>query len=62
MKCNVGGPDRFLRILAGIVIVSLGIVYESWLGVIGVVPLLTGITGWCPAYLPFKVSTCKRQT
>jgi len=62
MKCNVGGPDRFLRILAGIVIVSLGIVYESWLGVIGVVPLLTGITGWCPAYLPFKISTCKRES
>ncbi|MCM8922019.1 MAG: DUF2892 domain-containing protein, partial [Candidatus Thiodiazotropha sp.] len=30
----------------------------SW-GAIGLIPLLTGVIGWCPAYLPFGLSSCK---
>lgn len=60
MKCNVGKVDRILRIIAGIVIISAGIYTQSWLGVIGVVPLFTGIVRWCPAYLPFRISTVKK--
>lgn len=53
MKCNVGKTDRMLRIAAGLVIIGLGAVYQNWLGAIGLVPLLTGIFRFCPAYLPF---------
>ena len=53
MKCNVGKTDRMLRIVAGLAIMGAGVYFPSWLGAIGVVPLLTGIFRFCPAYLPF---------
>ncbi|WP_366943114.1 DUF2892 domain-containing protein [Zhongshania sp.] len=36
--------------------------FKSWLGAIGVVPLLTGALGWCPLYVPFGKSSCKTKT
>lgn len=62
MNKNVGDIDRIVRILAGIVILSLFFVLGEnyrWWALIGVVPLLTGFIGWCPAYLPFGIRTCK---
>jgi len=57
---NVGGVDRAVRIVAGLGILSLAFVgpQTSW-GYLGLVPLVTGLIGWCPAYLPFGVKTCK---
>lgn len=62
MKTNVGGIDRILRIVVGIVLVALAATgtIGAW-GYIGVVPILTGAIGWCPAYLPFGISTCKTK-
>ena len=59
MKCNVnvGKGDKIFRIILGIVILAIGFYYKSWWGVVGLVPLLTAVTGFCPAYMPFKVST-----
>lgn len=62
MKQNVGGIDRSIRIIAGLVILSLFFVLDEstrWWALIGLVPLLTGLIGWCPAYLPFGLRTCK---
>jgi hypothetical protein len=59
MKCNVGGVDRLLRIVLGLVIIALGIFYGSLMGLIGIIPLFTGIFKVCPVYIPFKFSTCK---
>ncbi len=62
MKENMGGMDRTLRIIAGLAILSLLFILEGnarWWGLVGLVPLLTGITGFCPAYLPFGISTNK---
>ncbi len=60
MNCNVGGIDRVLRILMGIALLSLVFIgpQTAW-GWIGVVPLLTGIFGFCPAYTLLGVKTCK---
>jgi hypothetical protein len=61
MKQNVGGIDRALRIVLGIVILSLFFVLDQdkrWWALLGAVPLLTGLIGWCPAYLPFGASSC----
>lgn len=60
MKSNVGGIDRMARIGAGVVLIALAAtgVIGMW-GWIGVVPLATGLIGWCPAYLPFGISSCK---
>lgn len=62
MKCNVGGIDRILRIVVGIVLIALALtgVVGVW-GWIGVVPLATGALGWCPAYLPLGIKTCKSE-
>lgn len=61
MKCNVGTTDRVIRIILGLVIIGLGVAYNSWLGAIGVVPIFTAAIGWCPIYLPIGVSTCKTK-
>ncbi len=62
MNANVGGIDRVARIVAGVVLIALGGTgtVGVW-GWIGVVPLATGLSGWCPAYLPFGLSTCKMK-
>lgn len=59
MKKNVGSLDKVLRWVIGLVIIALGILFQSWWGLIGILLLLTGSIGWCPLYLPFGLSTCK---
>lgn len=65
MAKNVGGIDRAIRVVAG-----LGLIAWAMLdpmspmmvaGPIGFIVLLTGIIGWCPAYMPFGFKTCKAQ-
>ena len=58
MKTNVGGIDRILRIIAGLALLGAGLAFKSWWGLIGLVPLLTAVLGWCPAYLPLGLNTC----
>jgi hypothetical protein len=57
MKCNVGKIDRLLRIFVGVFILTLGLLFQNWLGIIGIAPLVTGLVRWCPAYLPFGIKT-----
>lgn len=62
MQANVGDIDRALRVVAGIVLLSLVFILEGnarWWGLIGIVPIATGLLRWCPAYIPFGISTCK---
>ncbi|MBT8349678.1 MAG: DUF2892 domain-containing protein [Deltaproteobacteria bacterium] len=59
MKKNVGSVDRAIRIIAGLLIIFIGIYFKSWWGVIGLLPIATAALGWCPAYLPFGISSCK---
>lgn len=61
MQCNVGGVDKTMRIILGIVLVGAGIYFKSWWGAIGAIPLLTASIGWCPIYAPFGLSTCSRK-
>lgn len=59
MKCNMGKTDRIIRGIAGIGIIGAGVYFQDWWGAIGVIPLGTAITGLCPAYIPFGISSCK---
>jgi hypothetical protein len=61
MKKNVGKADKIVRIVIGVVILAVGYYFKSWWGLIGLVPILTAAIGWCPAYLPFGISTCKAK-
>lgn len=60
MKSNVGGIDKILRIIAGIVLIALAATgtIGVW-GYVGVALLLTGLLNFCPAYPLLGISTCK---
>ncbi|MDZ3823194.1 MAG: DUF2892 domain-containing protein [Pseudoxanthomonas sp.] len=62
MKANAGPVDRTLRILVGLAVLSLTVLgpRTSW-GLLGIVPLLTGLTGFCPAYAWLGISTCPKR-
>ena len=59
MKCNVGKTDKIIRVVIGLGLLAAGGYFKSRWGLIGLVPLLTAAIGFCPAYLPFGISTCK---
>ena len=61
MKANVGSIDRILRLVLGCALLGAGYYYKSWWGLIGLLPILTGLVRFCPAYLPFGMSTCARN-
>ena len=60
MKANVGNTDRIIRFVLGAVIIVVGFYFESWWGVVGVVPIITGLLNFCPAYNLIGVSTRKK--
>lgn len=57
MTCNMGKTDRTIRIVVGLAIIAAGVALKSWWGLVGAVPLVTAVVGWCPMYVPFKIST-----
>jgi hypothetical protein len=60
MTPNVGTIDRTLRLTVGISLVAAAALgYIGIWGYLGVLPILTGSFKFCPAYLPFGLSTCK---
>ena len=65
MKLNVGGFDKVVRIVAGLgLLVSVFVLQGNlrWFGLIGVVPLVTGLIGYCSLYSLFGLSTCPAKT
>ena len=59
MEKNVGSIDRVARIIVGVILIALVFFgpQTPW-GWIGVIPLLTAVIGWCPAYTVFGFRTC----
>ena len=59
---NVGKFERLIRVLVGCLIFYIGVISPLeptlW-GYVGLIPVITGILGWCPLYLPFKINTNK---
>lgn len=62
MTPNVGGIDRILRITVGVVLVALAatgtVGLWAW---VGLLPLATGLLGWCPPYGLLGINTCKNK-
>lgn len=59
MKCNMGNRDRIIRFFIGITILAAGAGLGCWWAWLGLIPIVTATIGWCPAYLPFGISSCK---
>jgi hypothetical protein len=60
MTRNMGTIDRSLRIVVGLALIGASL--AGWIGIwgwIGIVPIATGLSGFCPAYLPFGIRTCR---
>lgn len=60
MLKNIGAADRIIRLVIGVVVAVIGIVFHSWWGLLALIPLLTAAVGFCPLYAPFKISTTKK--
>ncbi len=63
MNKNVGSGDRLVRVVVGVALLSLIWLLHGnvrWLGLIGIVPLLTAAMGFCPLYLLFGIRTCSK--
>lgn len=59
MKANEGAIDRILRVIVGAGLLSLAFIGpETPLAYLGLVPLLTGLVGWCPLYALLGLNTC----
>jgi hypothetical protein len=64
MNINVGVVDKVVRIVVGLGLLSLVLVLEGnvrWLGLIGIVPLATGLIGYCPLYSVLGFGTCSMK-
>ena len=65
MKVNVGTMDKTARIAVGLGLLSLLVLIEGnarWLGLIGLVPLVTGLVAYCPLYAVLGFNTCAAST
>ena len=59
MNHNIGTTDRMIRIVAGLALIGASLLgYIGAWGWIGLVPIATAVFRFCPAYLPFGLSTC----
>jgi hypothetical protein len=65
MTRNVGTLDRVVRVIIGLVLLSLFFVLEGdlkWLGLIGIVPLATAAFKFCPLYIPCGINTGAKKS
>ncbi len=65
MEKNVGSTEKAIRIVVGLALLSLLFLLDGpsrWLGLIGLVPILTALVGWCPAWAVLGINTCKTKT
>jgi hypothetical protein len=63
MKTNIHPIERAVRVLVGLGLIAIVFVGPTtpW-GWLGVVPLATGLLGWCPPYQLLGISTCSAKT
>jgi hypothetical protein len=61
MNSNIGSVDRTLRLTAGLALLGVGYYLKSWWGLVGLVPILTAVFRFCPAYVPLGLSTCSSK-
>lgn len=60
VNCNVGKTEQAIRISVGAAIIFTGLYYRKWWGLIGLVPIITGTTRYCPANAVLGIQNCKK--
>jgi hypothetical protein len=60
MNCNVGKTEQVIRIFIGVGIILLGLAYRNWWGLLGLAPILTGATRYCPVNTVLGIDNCKK--
>ena len=58
---NVGSTDKIIRIVLAVIIGGLGFYFNTWWGLLGLIPFFTAVFGFCPIYSVFGASTCKTR-
>lgn len=58
MNKNIGTTDKIIRIVIGLIIAVIGVVYQSWWGLLAIVPFATAFLSFCGLYSIFGISTC----
>jgi len=64
MKKNMGNTDRWIRLVLGLALVAVLIFVQSawrWVGLLGIVFLVTSLIGFCPLYVLFGINTNKES-
>ncbi|MFD1511442.1 YgaP family membrane protein [Lacimonas salitolerans] len=64
MTKNIGNFERILRIVVGLALIAMFFLNDSaysWLYLLGIIPLATGVIGWCPPYQWLGINTCKTK-
>jgi uncharacterized membrane protein len=58
MKRNMGKSDKVVQLVVAAGVIAAGVVFQSWWGVVGAVPILTALMGRCPPYALLGINTC----
>lgn len=62
MKGNVGVADKVVRLALGFVVAATGLYFESWWGLLAIIPLVTGLISFCPLYTIFDLNTSSTKS
>ncbi|MEX1029435.1 MAG: DUF2892 domain-containing protein [Paenibacillaceae bacterium] len=59
MNCNVGKTEQVIRVTAGAIIILGGLYKRNWWGIVGLAPIITGATRYCPLNSVLGIDNCK---
>lgn len=62
MKQNVGNIDKSARLFLAVVIGALGFYYNSWWGLLAIIPIVTALISFCPLYKILGINTCSKKS
>jgi hypothetical protein len=52
-RCNTNQTAKWIRVIVSLAVIGAGIYYKNWVGLLGIVTLLSAFTGSCPLSLQF---------
>lgn len=61
MECNIGAKDRIIRIIISAILIIIGLIYNGWIAVIGLIILFTAIIRFCSIYKLLGINTCEKD-